>query len=172
MSGFFQPSAQTHDALRAAVLALKIMPRQLRNDLNKEVRQLGNALWRPIVESNAQTEQDRLILAKGARVKPGNPLVLSAASSKRPLSGGLIPNEDAGAFEFGPAMREKTTTYDRRNARSSGTHAVTRRTRRQLPRRSKGRVVYESAAEIMPRITSMWVQTIVRAIYNAHEGKN
>lgn len=171
MPGFVAPSAQTNDTLKAVALALKLMPRKMRNDLNREVRKLGNDQWRPIVDSYSRNDLDRKVLAKGARVKPGNPLVLTAASSKRALSGGLVPNEDAGAIEFGTKQPEKVTEYARAY-KGGASHNVRRHTKRQLPRRSKGRVIYAAAGEIAPRITSMWVQTIVRAIYKAHEGES
>ena len=174
MAKFVAPSAATNDTLRAAVLALKLMPRTMRNELNKESRAMGNALWRPIVDSHASTPMDRLVLAKGARVKPGNPMVLVAGTSKRALrkgNGALIPNEYAPVFEFGSGNRPNKRQYERENRTNPGTHTVSRRTARQMPeRRKNGRVVYQAAAEIAPRITAFWVQSIVRKIHKAHEG--
>ncbi len=170
MGKFVAPSAAADDTLRAVALALKLIPRELRNDINRASRKMGNDTWRPIVDSNARTKTDKLVLAKGARVKPGNPLVLTAATSKRALSGGLIPNEGGRIFEFGAKSRQAPSDYERKNRRNAGSHHVRRRTKRGLPQPSTGRVVYESAAEIAPRITSLWVQLIVRKIYEAHEG--
>lgn len=171
MGKFVAPSAKADDTLRAVSLALKLIPRQVRNDINRESRKMGNAAWRGVVNQNARTETDRLVLAKGARVKPGNPLVLTAATSKRKLSGGLVPNDSGRAFEFGAKNRRgHVSTYDRRNRSGSGTHKVARHTRRGLPQPSSGRVIYESAAEIAPRISKLWVEIIVRNIYKAHEG--
>lgn len=172
MGEFIAPSAETDRTFRAVTLALKLMPRQLRNELNKETRAMGNSIWRPIVDSNARTKMDRLVLAKGARVKPGNPMVLSAASSKRALKGGggLVPDTDGRAWEFGTNARNKVTEYPRKNRTEPGTHKVRRHTGRQMPARSKGRVVYAAAAEIAPRITAYWVQSIVKKIHQAHEG--
>lgn len=173
MAQFVAPSAKTNETLRAVSLALKLMPRTMRNELNKETRAMGNAIWRPIVDAAAVTNMDRKVLAKGARVKPGNPLVLSAASSKRALrkgTGALVPDTDGRAWEFGSGAQSKRTEYPRRNRTASGTHNVTRRTARQMPSKSSGRVVYAAAAEIAPRITAFWVQSIVRKIHQAHEG--
>lgn len=172
MAEFIRPSALTNDTLRAVSLALKLMPRGLRSKLNKESRSMGNAIWRPIVDSHARSLLDRRVLAKGARVKPGNPMTLTAATSKRKLSGGLIPDESGRAFEFGTWDRDRVTGYDRKSKRG-GSHTVKRHTTRQMPKGARtGRVIYQAAAEIAPRITAHWVQTIVRNIYNAHEGKS
>lgn len=173
MAQFVAPSAATDDTLRALVYAVKLMPRGLRSAVNKETRQLGNKLWRFAVDDRAQTKMDRLILAKGARVKPGNPMVLTAATSKRPLKGGggLIPNE-ARWWEFGSDSRANKRPYDRRNRSGSGHHTVTRRTARQMPARKKnGRVIYQAAADMAPRITAMVVQVTVRHIHEAHRGE-
>lgn len=158
---------------RAVALALKLVERNVRNDINREARATINPLWRSIVDLNAHSEMDRRVLAKGARVKPGNPMVLTAASSKRALSGGLIPDNRgaAAAFEFGDKDRNRTVGYDRKNRTKPGTHKVRRHTARQLPAKNRGRVVYESFGEIAPRIASLWVQVVVRNIYEAHEKK-
>ena len=49
---------------------------------------------------------------------------------------------------------------------------VTRRTMRGMPApRRQGRVVYPAWADTGPRLVSLWVQTIVRTIHNAVEGR-
>jgi hypothetical protein len=155
----------------AVALALKLVERQTRNDINRESRATLNPLWRSIVQLNATTEMDRRVLAKGARVAPGNPTVLIAASSKKALSGGLVPDDraTAAAFEFGSGERNRVKTYDRKNRSGSGSHRVKRHTARQMPVKNSGRVVYSSFAEIAPRLTSLWVQIVVRNIMKAHE---
>lgn len=163
-----QPSAASSEVFRAAALALKLMPRQIRNDINRETRAKINPAWREAVAGKASTEMDRRVLVKGARVAPGNPTQLLAATSKKPLSGGLVPNDRdaAAAYEFGTPNPNAETTYTRKGA------SVTRHTERQLPwRRKDGRVVYAAFAQVAPRIASLWIQIIVRNIYEAHERK-
>jgi len=169
MARFVAPSATSSRTFRAVALALKLIPREVRNDINRTTRAVANPMWREAVNARAVTPTDKKVLAKGARVAPGNPLTFIAASSRRPLSGGLVPDAQARVFEFGTADREKVTEYDRSGRRSQA-HKVKRHTRRQLPRYTdKGRVIYQAAADVAPRITSLWVQTIVRRIYEAHE---
>lgn len=166
-----QPSAASQRTFRAVALALKLIDRKTRNDINRETRSTLNPVWRGIVNLNATSEMDRRILAKGARVAAGNPTVLIAASSKKALSGGLVPDDraTAAAFEFGSNERNRVKSYERKNRSGSGSHTVKRHTARQMPAPSKGRVVYSSFAEIAPRLTSLWVQIVVRNIYKAHE---
>lgn len=160
--------------LRGAVLALKAVDRDVRNAINRQTRATLNPIWREEIgrRANGLPRVDQLVLARGQRVKAGNPIELTAASSRRPLSGGLVPNLRAKGFEFGTDNREATSTYRRKNRRNPGTHTVTRRTLRHLPRRTpSGRVVWPAAAEAVPRLTSLWVQTIVKTILDGIEGK-
>jgi len=167
-----QPSAATSREFAAVALALRLLPRQIRNDINRETRATLNPVWREIIGQKAATKMDRLVLAKGAKVVPGNPTQLVAASSRKPLSDGLVPDDrnTAAAFEFGSPNRNATETYDRRTR--AGTTSVTRHTERQLPwRKDGGRVVFAAFTEIAPRLASLWVQIIVRNIAETYDKK-
>lgn len=162
-------SARGSRELRAAGFALKLVERDVRNSINRSMRSTMNQVWRGAVAERARTPLDRRVLNTGVRVAPGNPPTLYAAGSTRPLPGGLVPATQFYAVEFG-ADRDNFTTYERRSPKG-GTHTVhNRRTSRQLPaRRRQGRVVYPAAAELAPRLASLYVQTIVRGIYEAVE---
>lgn len=166
----FRPSATSSRLFEAVALGLKLVPRDVRNDINRTTRAELNPEWRESINYYATSAMDKKVLAKGARIKPGNPVILTAATSKRALSGGLIPDSKASrSFEFGAKDREEITGYERRNRSGSGSHTVRRHAKRQMPRRNTGRVVYRAAGEMLPRLTSLWVQIIVRKIYEAHE---
>ena len=168
------PSAKRVDELRAAALALRLLPKGIRNDINKNRRAVLNPMWRDAVNAKATTTMDKLVLAKGARVTPGNPARAMAATSKRPLSGGLVPDDrdTAVAFEFGSPERQKEVEYARRSPKG-GRHQVKRHTKRQLPMLArKGRVVYAAWKATAPRIIALDTQTIARLIYRAYEGKS
>ena len=166
----FRPSATSSRLFEAVALSLKLVPREVRNDINRTTRATLNPEWRESVSYYATSNMDKKVLAKGARIKPGNPVTLVAATSKKALSGGLIPDSvTARSFEFGTESRDEETGYTRRNRGGSGTHEVRRRTKRQIPRKNSGRVVYRAAGEMLPRLTSLWVQIIVRKIYEAHK---
>jgi len=162
-----QPSAKSVVLLRGVVLALKVVEKPVRADISRETRGTLNPVWRDAVASRARTPMDAAVFGKGARIAAGNPARAVAASSRRALSGGFVPDRDGGALEFG-VDRNKETTYTRRGKHS--THQVTRHTRRGLPPRNRrGRVVYPAFAEFGPRLTSMWVQIVVRNIHKALE---
>lgn len=154
--------------VRAAVLALKRAGRDLRSDINKATRAEMTPVWKSLVESAARTSQDTAVLAKGARIKAGNPPAGQAATSRRALSGGLKPADNWQSIEFG-ADRNKTSTYTRKS-KNGGSHQVTRHASKQLPQRIRtGRVVYPALAQIGPRLASLWVQIIVRKYAEAAE---
>lgn len=154
-------------ALRGVVLAMKSADKDLRNAINREQRAALNPIWRESMAEklNGLPDVDKIILGRGARVKAGNPSQVIAGNSTRALSGGLVPNRWAKSWEFGTSDRNKYRTYERRNRRNGGTHTVTRRTRRQLPALARsGHAIWPAAAETIPRLVSLQVQTVVRVI--------
>jgi len=173
MAAFLGASARTVTELRGAVLALKAVDRTVRNEINRTTRAEGGTIWKDEIAGRlgGMPRVDQLVLG-GPRYKAGNPFSVSSATRTRALSGGLVPTARAKGFEFGTDNREKTSTYTRRNRDGSGSHTVTRRTTRHLPNRApNGRVIWPAAAATGPRLTSLWVQTIVRIIHDALEGK-
>ena len=161
-------SVRGHDALRAAVLAMKAADKDIRNDINRATRATMNPVWRSVVDAHATRHRDARIIAQGARIIPGNPPVAVAANSRRPLRGGLVPSEQWAPVEFG-ANREKVTTYQRRSPKGT-MHQVTRHTARQLPpRRRAGWVAYPALAETIPRMLSLWAQLIIKKYAEAAE---
>lgn len=147
---------------------MKAADRTLRSDINKATRAIFNPVWRAAVAEGAQSRMDSRVLVQGARISAGNPPVAVAATSRRRLRGGLVPAQSWHAVEFGADRRVKRT-YERISP-SGRPHEVTRRTRAQLPARTKGgRVVYAAFARVAPRVVSMWVQLIVRKYSEAAE---
>lgn len=160
--------ARAPAAVRAAVLALKAADRGLRSDINKATREVLNPVWRQLIDQRTRTRRDDKVINKGVRIKAGNPPAGIAATSKRALSGGLVPSDSWQVLEFG-ADNGRVTTYDRRS-KNGGTHKVTRHTTRQLPGVSRtGHIVYPSVKAMGPRLASLWVQLIVRKYYEAAE---
>lgn len=161
-------SVHGSDALRAAVLALKLARREIRNEIARATRSEISPVWRDAVAAHARTPLERAVIAKGARIAAGNPPAAVAASSSRKLKGGLVPSAQFYAIEFG-ANTEKVTRYARTSPKGRR-HTVTRATARQLPqRRRTGRVAYRALEDVAPRIASLWVSLIVRKFNEAVE---
>lgn len=155
-------------ALQAAVLAFKVADRGLRKSINDATRSTFNAPWRAAIASRAATPLESRVLVPGARVAAGNPPSFVAATSKRRLHGGLVPDTDGAPVEFGAA--DRAVTYRRRSPKGT-VHQVTRHTRRQLPARRTSGPVMGALAEFGGRAASLWVQLIVRTYYDAAEGR-
>jgi len=161
-----------HRELQAAVLALKQLPRDLRLDINKATRDVMNGPWKQAVEAHATSPMASRVLATGARIKAGNPPVAQAATSSRAIGRDrrIRPVDVWPGYEFG-ANRNVYSRY-KRTSPNGKVHTVERRTQRHLPNRNrKGYAVYPAFAEMAPRVTSLWVQIIVRKTYDAFEGK-
>jgi hypothetical protein len=122
--------------------------------------------WLSAVLDRAQTTLERRVIANTATVRPSDQNIrIQSATKGRRLSGGLNPREDWAGVEHG-ADRNKITTYDRNG------HPVTRHTARQLrPRRRSGYVFWPTAADMVPRLAALWVQTTVRVIADIFDGK-
>jgi hypothetical protein len=149
-------------ALKACVLGFRELEPAYRRDLNRATREVLGPEFTRAVATHARTRLDTRVLATGAKVQGGNPPVLVAATSRRATRGGMVPDLDWPTLEFGTLDRNKRTTYQRKG------HTVTRRTRRQVPNRVKsGRVVMPAVADVIPKVTAMWVQQFVRLVYAA-----
>lgn len=131
-------------------------------EITRRVQRTMSPVWRGLISRKAgRWNRDQAVLARNARIEGIAPPVARAADSTRAMRGGFVPAEQWHAVEFG-ANREKVTTYMRRGP-NGDLHRVTRHTSRQMPPRiRKGRIVYPAFAELVPRLASMWVQTIMR----------
>lgn len=157
--------------LRAAVLAMKRADAEVRGDVSARLRAEMSPEWASMLAQHLTGLPQEKILLKGARIAAGNPPVLYAANSKRPVGrgGGMIPTEVWHAWEYG-ASTHKPRTYERRNRKSPGTHKVRRDTHAGLPaRRENGRVIGPALAVFLPRVAAFWTQSVVKAFMDAAE---
>lgn len=167
-------SVRDHKELKAVVLAMTRLESSVRREVNKATRTALAPIWTDSVQrrlARTRNPLDRRILGVNVRVKAGNPPVLMAAGSTRAIGGRLKPADYWWAWEFG-GTPGAYGTYQRRNPKSGGTHRVRRRTAAQLPVRVKeGRVLYPAVADAAPRLAALWVQTVVRTVHEAAEGR-
>lgn len=159
------------EELQAVLITMRALPRDIAKELRKQTRSVVIPEWKKAVAENASTLLESRVLVQTARATVTDKnVVLTAATVGRPLSGGLNPKTMYHAAEFG-ADRNQETTYGARS-RKGKQFQVKRHTTRQLrPRRSSGYVVYPAAANIIPRIASLFVQTIARGLHEAFEGR-
>lgn len=162
-------SVRGDDKLRAVVLVMRQLETPIRSEIGRRTRDVVGPLWKTLVAGAAESPRDKAVLNTGVRLKAGNPPVLVAASSRRRLSGGLIPADQWAPVEFG-ANRDDVETYAS-TSKKGKRYSLTRHTAKQLPPRyRKGRIVHPAFAELAPRAVALWVQTVVRTIMDAFDG--
>jgi hypothetical protein len=121
--------------------------------------------WLEAINSEASTTLERRVISSTATIAVSdvNIRIQSAAKGRR-LKGGLNPKEDYAPVEFG--AHPKMTTYTRKG------HKVTRNTHAQFkPQNRKGYVFYPAARKMIPRLASLWVQTVVKTYALIFDGK-
>lgn len=154
--------------LRAAVLAMKRADATIRRDISQRMRATMGPVWKDAVNQHltGAGRMEAAMLTPGVRIAAGNPPALVAASSRRKIGNGLIPDQHAPGWEFGAG--DGTSQVTNRRGTTYRRHA-----KRHLPaRRRAGHVVYPAAARVLPRIAAYWVQSIVKAFMDAAEGKD
>lgn len=154
--------------LQAVAGALQALDRETKKQIRNQTKEIAAPEWQEAVRANITNKLEGRVLERTARVRVSDQNVsLSSASVGRTLRGGLRPTVDYAVVEFG--ADDKRVTYESTSRRGTK-FKVTRNTRAQLRKRNrKGYVVYPAAARMIPRIASLWVQTVMRTTYEALE---
>lgn len=156
--------------LQAAIFAIRSLDKTIQKLVRQHTKRIAAPEWSKALNRKASTALERAVLANTSVVTVTNQNVRARSASKgRRLSGGLNPKTDWPGVEFGATAQNATYT---RVSPKGTRHRVTRKTGTQLRRRNReGYVFYPAAREMVPRLASLWVQTIVKTIGNALEGK-
>jgi len=165
-------SAYSSQELLTVLRGLRNLDRDTKKHLRRSLKQMAEQAWKDTLAQHANTKLERRVLVDSGRVRVSDQNVrLTSASLSRSLTGGLKPSESFGPVEFGASPRPGATE----TVRSRRGNEFTRRRDPNRPFKKpnrRGNVVYPSAATVIPRILAMYVQTFVRAIYEAIEGKS
>lgn len=159
--------------LQAAILAMKQADRGIRTDINKSARQKASAIWTEAIRARAETRLDIRVMLPGARVAVGTRQITArAATSKKPLRGGLVPAINWTSTEFGTPKRKKTFST---HSRTGTAYQVTRIVGAAFPsRRKNGRIGFDAASELGTKLVALWVGEIIdhfRSNYNITGGR-
>lgn len=169
-------SALASREIRAVLLALKQAEPEIRKEINNKSKEVLTAIWQPEMAEQAslaggKTQRARFkVLVKTAKVTVGNKgVTLTAATTGRPLAGGLNGKLDWPALEFG--AYKGIRTYQA-TSKLGNRYDVTRNVHAQLDKwNKKGSVFFPAVREALPRILSLWTQTSVRTLYEIVERK-
>ena len=157
--------------LLATIYAIRSVDRTLQKQIRQQTKQVAGPEWTKSLAERADTRLEHRVIVGTSVVTVSNQNVrIQAAGKGRALKGGLQPKRDYNAVEFG--ANTERVTYQRRS-RNGGAHRVTRVINTQLkPHAGKrGYVFWPAAREMVPRMGRLWVQTTVRTIATALEGK-
>lgn len=157
--------------LQAVILALKGADKTFQAQVRKRTQAEILPDWKTELAAAAVTPLEQHVLAATAVVRASNQNVTLLSGSKGKLRAGVPNSQVAAAVEFGGDPKAKTT-YESKS-RKGKTYTETRRTQVQLGQRIRaGKVVYPVAEKMIPRFASLWVQTAIRTMYDAFEGKS
>lgn len=156
--------------LLATIYALRAIDSTLQKMVRVHTKKMAEPEWKKALAERADTRLEHRVIVDTSVVSVSNQNVrIQSAGKGRPLSGGLNPKVNYPPVEFGAHAKGKT--YERRS-KKGGTHRVTRVINTQFkPFNGRGYVFWPAAREMVPRLASLWVQTTVKTIGNALEGK-
>lgn len=146
--------------LQAALLSIKAAEREVRLNINKRARTELRPIWTEALLGHALTRLEVRGIVPGARIAVGARNIRAyAATSTRPLRGGLVPAVNFAPIEWGARERQKTI---QRTSRLGKRHDATITIGRQFRPRSKtGYVAGPAAASVIHRAIAGWVGVIV-----------
>ena len=151
--------------VQAALLALKRAQREIRNDINKVARKQLKPVWEDALRANLTNRLETRVIYKGTRVAVGvRNVSVKAATSTKPLAGGLVPSEQWQSVELG--ANERPRTFDQRSPKGNW-YRRTMIVGRQFNKRGKrGRVAFPAAGEAGKRLVAMWLVAITDGFKN------
>jgi hypothetical protein len=146
--------------LQATILALRQAERGIRLNINKTARSTISPLWKSEINQRARTTLQREIIASGARATASDRgVTLYAATSRRPLSGGLVPSFVWGGAEFGPRSRVVDVTQ---RSRTGNRYTRPLTINRQFTgRQQQGMVAFDAASDVGTKLVALWVHDVV-----------
>lgn len=154
--------------LQATLVAMKVLPAEVRKQTRKFTKALVDGEWQKGLQQRAVTPlQTRTLVTTATSAVSDRNVALKSATKGR-VGRGIPSSVLAKGAEFGADINAYSR-YQRRSPKGK-VHTVTRRTTKQFGHfRRDGRVVYPTAHDILPRVASLYVQTLLRTAAEAFE---
>jgi len=151
---------------RDMLIVLRNVPAEARKHALRFARSESGPVWKEETAGRATTHLQQRVLVNSSRVGvTGDNVILRAGGTGRVSSGTPVADLRVGA-EFGmdagskiQQRSRKGTLYTRRVGRTFG------------PRNRRGKVFFPAVRDAAPRIVSVVIQSTVRALYDALDGK-
>jgi len=146
--------------LQATILALRQADRGIRLGINKVSRSRIRPLWQQELNGRARDEMTRRIIVQGARANATDRgVTLHAATSRRPLSGGLVPAFEWAGAEFGARTKQVEVVQRSRKGRAYRRPLVINR--QFKGRQQYGMVAFDAASDVGTKLVALWVASVV-----------
>ncbi len=158
--------------LDAVILALRIAGKDLRKELYARSRSTILPEWQQSISDKVGGNRiAQKVLVDTARVNVGTRGIrlTSATSSKAISKGGFKPSENWAAVEFGAKWRVAGIDGRRGQTRYNYDRQINTSFKH---RKRKGYYVFPAADTVIKRLAALWVQTTVRTLRDAVEGKS
>lgn len=151
--------------LQANIYAIRLARRDIRLGINKRTRARIRPLWQRELSARARGKRAHRVIVTGARATATDRGVrLMAATSRRPLRGGLVPADEWAGDEFGARTRRIQV---RQRSRAGRPYVRPLTINRQFPARSQsGRIAYDAASTTGTQIVREWVDETVTTLSN------
>ena len=155
----------------AMLSAIRAAPKEFQAQIRMQTKLISTPEWSKALAEMAPDRVSHRVIVGSARVNPSNQNIELAAAGVGQLRKGVKNVSLAAPVEFG-ANRNQTKSYNATSRKGKRYTVHNRHTSNQLRwRNRKGWTFYPAAARMIPRIASLWGQTIVRTIAEAFEGK-
>lgn len=151
--------------LRSMLLAMRTVPAEVRKQIAASTKRAALPIWTDETREGATTRLQQRVLVDSARVGVTQRNVFLRSGGTGKLRTGTPVSRLAAAAEFGIGPEKVVTSTSRKGTKYQ------RRMGNTFPRRKGGNVVYPAARRSIPRFASLWVQTAVRTILDAFDGK-
>ena len=166
MAGPLRISLNIDSPLRSMLLVMRTVPAELRKQHAQQTKKAAQPIWTEETRDGAQTRVQQRVLVNTARVGVTQRNVFLRSGQTGELRSGTPVSVLAEAAEWGIGPDKEITTHSRK-----GTEYTRRMGSAFPPTRRGGYVVYQAAARSITRFAALWIQTAVRTLLDAFEGK-
>lgn len=166
MAGIWRISLSIDSPVRSMLLAMRRVPADVRKQIGQQTKRAAQPIWFEETRAGAVTRQQQRVLVNTARVGVTQRNISLRAGQTGSLRSGTSVSRLAVGNEFGMSPAKQITSS------TKGGKSYKRAAGPQFPaRRPSGYVFHPAAKRSIPRVASLWVQTAVRTIMDAFDGK-
>lgn len=152
-------------ALQGTILALKGMDKELAKQIRQHLKSVTVAEWKTDLAQHSITRMENRVLVDSGKVAVSNEnITLKAGGTAKRLRGGAKVRDLTQGTEFGSNPDRQVRGTSRKGAAYKRRLGPTFR-----PPNKKGYVFYPAAADAIPRIAALFVQTTVRTFHELVE---